>query len=225
MEPSMSLSRARRRSAFTLIELLVVIAIIAILIGLLLPAVQKVREAAARMTCSNNLKQIGVALHNYQSTYQTLPVGTWDDDNRSFCWRTLILPYVEQEAIYKQMIEAGLWTPPNPAGGPNGVNVDLVRADSATIGLNKGSELQNGVQTDARIIELARARLTVYLCPSDDLPEFDNDGFAKANYCGNVGWPLGNITGCASAKGSIQNGVLLMANDNTNTWAVRLQGI
>src|SRR5437773_7749710 len=104
-------TKTTRRRGFTLIELLVVIAIIAVLIGLLVPAVQKVREAANRTSCTNNLKQLGLAVLNYESSFKKLPTpGEGIDpqnvsnkiyDKHSFF--TYMLPYIEQEGAYRAM--------------------------------------------------------------------------------------------------------------------------
>lgn len=127
---------SQRRKAFTLVELLVVIAIIAILVGLLLPAVQRAREAANRIQCQNNLKQIGLGVHNFHDARKFLPQNHRPASAAAATvrerWFTKILPYIEQNVLYSQYDESSNWdssattTPPVAAGYPGNVTITSV---------------------------------------------------------------------------------------------------
>jgi prepilin-type N-terminal cleavage/methylation domain-containing protein len=149
-ESVMSRSPKGTRQGFTLIELLVVIAIIAILIGLLVPAVQKVREAAARISSTNNLKQIGLAAHNFHDTFKRLPYnGVWDVWGRqnlqgSGSWAYQVLPYVEQNAMYT----SATGTSPGPQLG---VPVFICPGRSRTGFTPPGGNPRSGPTTDYAI--------------------------------------------------------------------------
>jgi prepilin-type N-terminal cleavage/methylation domain-containing protein/prepilin-type processing-associated H-X9-DG protein len=145
-----------RRSAFTLIELLVVIAIIAILIGLLLPAVQKVRDAAARSSCTNNLKQLALACHSYHDSNGTLPANgpgdTYNMNGPNWSWLAHMLPYIEQSNLYTNLgiPTANLGNQPLLASAvktflcPADVTINgAPRMNPADIGNNKGQGVGN----------------------------------------------------------------------------------
>jgi len=180
------LHRARWRG-FTLIELLVVIAIIAILIGLLLPAVQKVREAAARMSCSNNLKQMGIACHSYHDNNGTLPPAYWcamnrgigwtDPNNSGPPWTVLILPYIEQDNLFKQV----------------STSVQNYQAYATTPGTGANDQGWRNIRN---------VTVKTYVCPSEGNAQAQgtaNGGsWARGNYGGN----MGPGDGAASANGS-----------------------
>jgi prepilin-type N-terminal cleavage/methylation domain-containing protein/prepilin-type processing-associated H-X9-DG protein len=167
----------RSRAGFTLIELLVVIAIIAILIGLLLPAVQKVREAAARMSCSNNLKQLGIACHSFHDANEGWPLGA--EFNVGSGWTAFILPYIEQDSAFKGLTfrEDGVANDQWAAGLP-GVAGNVTSASSSV-----------------RNIGFCELKFKMFRCPSSTIPDnyadISGDNWivqrrAPANYLGCV---------------------------------------
>jgi prepilin-type N-terminal cleavage/methylation domain-containing protein len=160
------------RRGFTLIELLVVIAVIAILIALLLPAVQQAREAARRTVCKNNLKQLGLALHNYADTYRMFPPGHMDTytdfvsagARHQFGWLTSLLPYMDQAPLYGR--------------------IDFGAAD-----------LLVNAHLNPTFYAVGTVDIPAFICPSDPVGRF-NVNFAPANYFGSQG----NLCDCRDAK-------------------------
>jgi len=191
------------RNAFTLIELLVVIAIIATLVAILLPAVQQAREAARRSTCKNNLKQIGIAIHNYHDTYNSIPPGYIGQvtvgSRGNWAWGALILPYMDQSATY------------------DALEVGNVRMPVQCNPLANGGKL-----------EVLQTPIASYLCPSDNAPnpneqrQLNNaaqngstaqaNPIATSNYVGvNASWHLSLHSGDSTNTSNLSraNGVFL----------------
>lgn len=159
----------RRRPAFTLVELLVVIAIIGVLVSLLLPAVQAAREAARRTSCSNNLKQMGLAMHNHHDTLNELPSGylyRGGNGKTNYGWAVLIMPYLEQKNLYEQL---------------DPIKVPLYdRYKSGASAADK---------------TLLQTKLKNYRCPSDTGPDLANSiNFGSSNH---FRVALSNYVGCA----------------------------
>jgi prepilin-type N-terminal cleavage/methylation domain-containing protein/prepilin-type processing-associated H-X9-DG protein len=185
---SFSPKGARRRGGFTLIELLVVIAIIAILIGLLLPAVQKIREAARRMQCSNNLKQFGLALHNYHDVNNRFPPGglfgdgpfpgngDWGSDQGS--WLVYTLPFIEQDNLYKAI------SPVMDGSVHNSVGYNWTGTGNTT----PPHGIIN-VPTNQRVVKIFR-------CPSDD---WDKNA-SVCNYVGSLGPQCATCVGMSNCN-------------------------
>jgi prepilin-type N-terminal cleavage/methylation domain-containing protein len=222
------LARRSGHRGFTLIELLVVIAIIGVLIALLLPAVQAAREAARRTQCRNNLKQIGLALHNYHDTYNNFPPGHPDDDFEQFQWRAYIFPFMEMQNVYNAMINDASFKAVfvHKGGTPHTINGTFnVNIDS----FNNGTRLNT---FSAATRALFSQPVSAWMCPSDNLPNvstWDTGQLrAKANYVGCGGTyggsnntPFGN-TGTFGGSGTTANGILTFSWNNNNTWVTTM---
>ena len=192
-----------RRSGFTLVELLVVIAIIGVLVALLLPAVQQARESARRISCTNNLKQMGTALHNYHDTYGELPMGAWsavDDDagfdDDGYGWGVSLLPFIEQQALFDQLDQA------MPTGTPGAIQL-----------------YYNANNT---IIPGGDAELSAYRCPSSPMPSH----LPKQNPVSNdtihdykVGYATSDYKACS---GTSDDGLFMKNRDAIRSGSTRL---
>ena len=200
----MNISSNRIRSGFTLVELLVVIAIIGILIGMLLPAVQQVREAARRVSCANKMRQLSLAVQNYESAHKTFPVsqvgpgssdGSGGYQSGYYSWLVPLLPFVEQNNLYNKF--------------------DL----SANNGDGNGFRIS---ETHPNAIAAATS-LDLLLCPSSE-PSADNTVMglcnpASSNYAGNIGWPSKNTGFNGESSSDHYSGVIpLTRPSRTISW-------
>jgi len=216
-----------------LIELLVVIAIIAILIGLLLPAIQKVREAAERSTCQNNLKQLAVGFNTYHDSYKVFPNGEFNDDSEMWGWGPLLLPYIEQGALWSALVadktnfnlppminqqayQGGGWDFDGNGSPPPDYTNAVFRSKSSRVNTAAG----NGAATTV---------IKTFVCPSDILSKQASNGYGKSNYCGNIGnrngWPSGKTYPDGTFPARNLNGTVLWGGDNNSTFPVQISDI
>jgi prepilin-type N-terminal cleavage/methylation domain-containing protein/prepilin-type processing-associated H-X9-DG protein len=194
------LTRKKHGRGFTLIELLVVIAIIAVLIALLLPAVQQAREAARRSQCQNNLKQMGLALHNYESTYGRLPMAIISDqcnglawggstayDDDGFNWTASILPYIDQAPVYMKLTTSSWW---------------------GVFGATEKYSVSVGSPATGAVIPGCETPLAVFKCPSSIMPTFvpatflvpGNTVSGTTSTAWAIGWPITDYKACGGSE-------------------------
>jgi prepilin-type N-terminal cleavage/methylation domain-containing protein len=195
----------RREAAFTLVELLVVIAIIGILVALLLPAVQAAREAARRMSCSVNLKQVNLALQNYHDVYKEFPRGAYTAEKKpraedGLGWASRILPQLEQQPLHDQLVNNGL--------SFAGINYD-------------GNPWQPYIFEAARRanrlpIVAGTAVISTFRCPSVELPDLvpDNGFFGGSGQANNFGHAVSHYKG---SRGYCDRGIFLRTEEMLKT--------
>lgn len=210
-------------------DLFILVGVLCILLAMLVPAIYAARESGRRTNCINNLKQLGLSMHNHHDTFKYLPPGETGESTNEYGWAIYVYPFVESSDLSWQLTGGKLLPRQGPvldahqnACRTTDLRLDVCQNVTWNYPPNAANDHRYAPELHGKVI--IATRVPVFLCPSSVLPTHDNDDYGASHFCGNAGWEFDDFS-CGGFTGDKQNGMLVFSNDDRFTHVVRFDQV